>query len=72
MITICYNKIRLNLSIVKSVERNQRRKGAVKDAAAKSKRVATATGVGSIDGCGGEIILSYIESLYSEQSYLFI
>jgi hypothetical protein len=46
-------------------------KSAVKDAGAKSKRVATATGVGSI-GCGGEIILTYIESLYSEHSYLFI
>jgi hypothetical protein len=44
----------------------------VKDAAAKSRWVATTTGVKSVDGGGGEIILSYIESLYNEQSYLFI
>lgn len=60
---ICYNKIRLNLSICKSFERDQRRKTAVKDAAAKSRWVATTTGVASIEGCGGEIILSYIGSL---------
>ena len=35
----------------------------MKDAAAKSRWVATTTGVASIEGCGGEIILSYIGSL---------
>jgi ABC-type proline/glycine betaine transport system permease subunit len=55
-VAICYNKIRLNLSICKSFKRDQRRKGAVKDVAAKSKTVATATGVACIEGCGEEII----------------
>ena len=62
---ICYNKAGFILSICKSFERDQRRKSAVKDAAAKSRWVATTTGVKSVDGCGGEIILSYIESLYN-------
>jgi hypothetical protein len=61
--TICYTEAGFILSICKSFERDQRGKSAVKDVAAKSRTVVTATGVASIDGCGGEIILSYIGSL---------
>ena len=59
---ICYNEAGFILSLYKSFKRDQQRrssegrKSAVKDVAAKSKRVATATGLGSIEGCGEEII----------------
>jgi hypothetical protein len=67
---ICYNKTGFILSIDKSFKRDQRsqssegREDAVENAVAKSRWVASATSVASIEGCGGEIILSYIGSLY--------
>ena len=74
---ICYNKAGFILSICKSFERDAQkkssegRKSAVKDVVAKSGMVASATGVASIEGCGGEIIFKLYRKFVS-RTIIFI